>query len=246
MNIKDAQYYEKEIGGIKRELGKLPEGHLQMKGSYYYEAIGSVQKGISKDKLKVRQLARKAYLLKRLEHLELNFSIAKKHFARCRTEDQMEIIRGLPPIYQTLPVYYFFHPSVQVQVEDTCAEKKWRPDGLIYLTESGIHVRSKSELIIANALSTNNIPFHYEAALVLGGICKYPDFTINRPSDGKLFLWEHLGLMEQDEYRRTANEKMALYARYGFYPFDNLIFTYEQDIKNPAHINALIEMFLLQ
>jgi len=122
-------------------------------------------------------------------------------------------------------------------------EKKNHPERLIYMTETGIRVRSKSELLIANALFQKGIPFSYEAVLALGGKNREPDFTIYRPSDGKLFIWEHFGLMDENVYLQTTNEKIAFYARYGFHPFKNLIFTYEEDIQNPAHIHAIINMF---
>jgi hypothetical protein len=52
--------------------------------------------------------------------------------------------------------------------------------------------------------------------------------------------------MDQDGYRNKMIEKLALYARYGFFPFDNLICTYEKDLQNPAYIHVIIEAFLLQ
>ena len=71
------------------------------------------------------------------------------------------------------------------------------------------------------------------------------DFTISRPSDGKLFLWEHFGLMDDDEYRQNTIKKISLYARYGFFPFENLICTYERDLQNPTHILEIIDLFLV-
>jgi hypothetical protein len=52
--------------------------------------------------------------------------------------------------------------------------------------------------------------------------------------------------MNQEEYRKKTNEKLAFYNRFGFYPFDNLICTYEQDLQKPAHIQAIIETFILR
>ena len=240
------KFYETEIDAIKQELKKLPAGNLVKQGAYYYEKVDSIKKGITKDQQRVMQLARKAYLLRRLEHLEWNYSLAKKQFRQYKTEAPMEIVQGLPSVYQSLPVSYFFHPSVHDQIENATAGNVGHPDQLVYLTDSGVSVRSKSELIIANALDQNGIPFRYEAALALGGVSRYPDFTIYRPFDGKMFLWEHLGLMDQDEYRLKTIEKLILYAKYGFFPFDNLICTYEHDIRNPSYVHEVIEAFLLQ
>ena len=260
MNIKEVKLYETEIAGIKRELEELPEGHLIRKKAYYYLSTGSSHKGISTDKQTLRQLARKAYLQKKLENFEWNLAIVKKEFGRCKAEDYMEIIRELPAIYQTLPVHYFSHSSAYENIESKTTvntnpgpnqdmnrnDNKNHPERLIYITESGARVRSKSELFIANALYQKKIHFYYEAGLALGGKNRAPDFTIYRPSDGKMFLWEHFGLMDDNEYLHAANEKIALYARYGFHPFKNLIITYEEDIQNPTHIQAIIDMFFAQ
>jgi len=246
MILKDAKLFEKEIDAIKRELDTLPEGRLTKKGAFYYVTIGSVQKGITRDHQRIMQLARKAYLTRRLRNIEWNFSLEMQQAGRYKSEDPAEIIRGLPSFFQTLPAHYFFHPSVLKQLENCSEGNAGHADGLAYLTSSGIRVRSKSERTIADALYQNRIPYRYEAAIALGGEERYPDFTIFRPSDGKMFLWEHLGLIDNDGYRQKASEKIALYIRHGFCPFDNLICTYEQDILNPAQIQTLIETHLLR
>ena len=288
--------YEKEISMIRQELKTLPDGYLVKRGSYYYEKAGDVQKGITKDPQKVGQLARKAYLLKRLRHIEWNFSVVKKQSQRLKTENPTEIIRGLPSFYHTLPVHYYFHPSVKDQLTNgdirnaadrnfagghnadrrnaanehavdgnaakgravdgnvaygriaeghDAARKTNYQSGLIYLTNSGIRVRSKSERIIADTLYQYGVTFSYEAAIALGSVAWSPDFTVYKPFDGKVFIWEHFGLMDDDEYRLNTNKKLAFYAKYDFLPFKNLICTYEEDISNPARIQGIIETFLL-
>jgi hypothetical protein len=246
MYIKDDKYYEKEIGMIKQELAKLPESHLTKRGSFFYETTGTIQKGVTKDQKKIKQLARKAYLIQRLKHLEWNYSFAEKFFGRFKTESPAEIIKVLPSFYRTLPVIYFFHPSVHDQIENTKVGNPSHIEGLVYLTSSGIRVRSKSERSIADALDQYEIPYHYEAALALDSEKRYPDFTIYRPSDGKMILWEHFGLMDQDRYRNKSIEKLSFYARHGFFPYDNLICTYEQDLLDPAYIQEIIEAHLLR
>ena len=246
MNIKDATLYETEIYAIKKELSGLPAGHLSKKGPFYFVTVNTVQKGITKDRQKTMQLARKAYLLQRLGRLERNLSLVKKLAGRYESEDPADIIRKLPPFYHTLPVNYFFHTSIHKKFENTTEGNAGFKDGLIYLTNSGIRVRSKSERTIADMLDQNGILYNYEAALALGGGSRRPDFTIYRPSDGRMILWEHLGLMENDGYRQKVNEKLALYNRFGFYQFDNLICTFEQDLQNTAKIQAIIDMLLLQ
>ena len=284
MEKNDSNYYEKEINVIKKELEKMPAGYLIKRGQQFYVNDGGVQKGISKDRRKVRQLARKAYLQRRLKNLEWNCSLEKKKSAQRKTEEPEGIIMELSSFYQTLPGNYFYHSSVYDLLENDNDSRDSRDcnynsngnkgnkgrngnngnngtndtrgryftktnagylDGLAYVTNSGIRVRSKSERTIADALNQNKIPYQYEASLALGGERKFPDFTIRRPYDGKMFIWEHLGLMDHDGYKQKMIEKLTLYARFGFFPFYNLILTYEHDLQDPARIQTIIKMFLL-
>ena len=247
--------YELEIGVIKQELKKLPNGYLVKRGQCYYEKTETVQKGITKNPHRIRQLARKAYLLQRLKHLEWNLSLAKEQCSQYMTEDQFEIIQNLSPSCKALPVSYFFHHSVHDQFESDSAIKAMKPgnagntihsEGLVYFTNKGLCVRSKSERIIADTLDNNNILYSYESPLSLKGGIRYPDFTIYRPSDGKLFLWEHFGLMKNEDYRMKTNEKLAFYSKNGFFPFDNLICTYENDMQSPAYLQSIVEIFLVR
>ena len=47
-----------------------------------------------------------------------------------------------------------------------------------YITDAGERVRSKSELVIANLLYKNNIPYMYECPLKINNNTVYPDFTV--------------------------------------------------------------------
>jgi len=268
MIIKETQLYKKEIREITRELAKLPEGSLTKKGSSFYELTKNAQKGITRDPARIRLLARKAYLLRRLKHLEWNLSLAAKQCPRFKTEDPEEIISGLPYFFQELPIEYFYPQYISDRFESIdrmCAgsagagsrsagrggaginvsQNKYREEELIYFTKSGLRVRSKSERTIADALDHNRILYRYEAALQFGNVTKFPDFTAYRLSDQRMIIWEHFGRMDDVEYRQNTNEKLAFYARHGFYPFDKLICTYEQDLQNAAFVQTMIELFFL-
>ena len=283
MGIIDVRFYEVEIEAIRKELKELPEGHLSMRGPYYFQTTGTIHKGITKDPQKIRQLARKAYLARRLRHLEWNLSLAERQSGRFKTEEPIEIIRELQPVYQTLPAHFFFHPSTQGcpgcgpgtelgandnngarqlpaaaagsgrftlrdrnQSGNAAEGNAFYPEQLIYLTNSGIYVRSKSERTIADLLDQYGVPYRYEAELTLGSENRSPDFTINRPYDGRMFLWEHFGRMDVEDYRRKTVEKLAFYARHGFFPYDNLICTYEKDLLDIDRIHGVIKLFLVE
>lgn len=115
--------------------------------------------------------------------------------------------------------------------------KKWKsesyeknpkhPEQLKHRCLSGEYVRSKSEVIIANALFTSNIPYRYECALTLGGNTFYPDFTILNPQSMKIKYWEHFGMMDAPKYSDQTFNKLKTFSQYGIIPGINLITTYE-------------------
>lgn len=93
-------------------------------------------------------------------------------------------------------------------------------EGLIHLTSRGIAVRSMSELAIAEALTSAGQTYYYEKALPLGGSTRYPDFTIEDEISGRTIFWEHLGMLENEGYRRSWAAKLEWYRSNGVLPED--------------------------
>ncbi|MFN8627509.1 MAG: AAA family ATPase [Candidatus Binatia bacterium] len=85
---------------------------------------------------------------------------------------------------------------------------------LIHRTARGEMVRSKSEVIIANALAAKGVDYAYERALTLDGVTKYPDFTIEDMESGQTFYWEHCGMLHVPSYRRRWEEKLEWYRKH--------------------------------
>ena len=82
------------------------------------------------------------------------------------------------------------------------AQQRFLEEGLIYRTERGDLVRSKSELVIADKLHARGIDYAYEQPLVLpNGRTRYPDFTIADHAHGVTFYWEHLGMLDDQGYK---------------------------------------------
>lgn len=83
-------------------------------------------------------------------------------------------------------------------------------DYKIHRTLADVMVRSKSEVIIANMLFDREIPFEYEKPLYAkDGSFYLPDFTIQWR--GNAYYWEHLGLLDRNEYRNKWQAKKAWY-----------------------------------
>ena len=97
-----------------------------------------------------------------------------------------------------------------------------------YYTASGVRVRSKSEVIIADALARANIPYRYEYPTnIKGWGTLYPDFTCLDIRTREEIIWEHFGLMGNPDYTECAVQKLAHYATNGYILGKNFIATFE-------------------
>jgi hypothetical protein len=125
-------------------------------------------------------------------------------------------------------------------------------EGLIHRTSDGRAVRSKSELLIAEALLQAGATFGYEQPLTFGGKTRYPDFTIEDDISGRIVYWEHLGMLERDDYQASWEQKLAWYRANGVHPAEEaqpgapLLVTTEDSSKSGldmAKVKQLIAEF---
>lgn len=103
-------------------------------------------------------------------------------------------------------------------------------EGLIHRTKDPhLIVRSKSEVIIANELISDEVPFEYEKLLEKNGRRCIPDFSFETPG-GDVIIWEHLGMLDLPSYKASWEKKLAFYHEIGFKEGENLFTT--QDHEN--------------
>ncbi|MCR4674658.1 MAG: hypothetical protein K5675_06590 [Lachnospiraceae bacterium] len=121
----------------------------------------------------------------------------------------------------------------------------YHPERKIHETKSGINVRSKSEVLIADTLYDYGIPFRYEYPLELNGTIVYPDFTFMDSPMRTIKYWEHNGLMDNIQYSSRAVEKQRDYINNGIYPSIHLINTFETKDYPLTHreVNKIIELY---
>lgn len=100
--------------------------------------------------------------------------------------------------------------------------------GLIHKTLSGVIVRSKSEVIIADALFNVGIKFEYEKLIEENGHRCIPDFTFEDAS-GDTIIWEHLGLLDNPTYKASWEKKLKFYNSIGFKEGENLFITLDHE-----------------
>ena len=110
-----------------------------------------------------------------------------------------------------------------------------------FYTLKGEHVRSKSEVIIADRLYSKGIPYKYECPLRIGNRVIHPDFTILRLSDRKILYHEHCGMMDDPDYAKDMVSRVNLYSNADIYLGDRLFMTFETS-DNPLDIKLLDEL----
>jgi hypothetical protein len=98
-----------------------------------------------------------------------------------------------------------------VEVKDRFLEA-----GLIHQTRRGDLVRSKSEVIISDALFAHDIFYEYEPRLEApDGSFRRPDFSIDDAAGGRRIYWEHLGMLGDPIYAERWERKLKWYAAVG-------------------------------
>jgi len=112
------------------------------------------------------------------------------------------------------------------------------PDKLIHTTIREELVRSKSELVIANRLAAHGLSYYYEKPLKVSETdFVRPDFTIMY--QGEEWYWEHLGLLDDEEYRKRWKRKEKWYKKHGFH--ERLVKSQEVGGLDSKKIDELIE-----
>ncbi len=108
-----------------------------------------------------------------------------------------------------------------------------------YYTDRGERVRSKSEKIIADKLYREGIYYRYEYPLELPGWgVVYPDFTILDVENRRNIIYEHFGMMDDENYAGNAIAKVQRYASAGYHIGDNFFITMESS-RNPLDSRTL-------
>ena len=231
----------------------LPQGHLRieqkkgLRAPHFYhftnpaDTHGEYIPAFCADL--ARRLAQKDYDNKLIKLLEQQLKLIEKLILA--TENK---ITGLytksSPTRQKLitPVTLTDQQYIQHWQNITWQPLPFAADSPEFFTSRGEQVRSKSEVIIANMLYENHIPYTYEKELDVGGYKKIPDFTIEDEESGDVWYWEHCGMMNDENYSKRWNAKEKLYAANGIVEGKNLIVTKEYGMGfDSSEVKAIIE-----
>lgn len=226
--IAQLNYFEREKERIQNQIRVLPKGTLikkTAKGKIYFY----LKKG------------------KKLLSLRKEEKLKNDYLFRDNLQQQLTAIdRNIPLLQRVIKNY---HPLVELNTLWMSIEAQQNG----YHAENRVHIyrgvvyRSKSEMLIAMALTSYGIEFKYESKMYVNGRYIYPDFVIKRPKDGKIFIWEHFGKMEEDEYRHKNINRIEGYHQAGYYLWDNLIASFDlgKNSINMDYIDKIIKLYLL-
>lgn len=255
---KRKQLIDKLILYLEKELQSAPTGYLRISKShniiqYYCKETRTERKGkyIPKEKLNLaRKMAQRDYyknLLRKLKREQkfLNKTIPFFTFTDIFTEyDKLHPGRKM----LVTPVELSTEEYAAKWNENYKAQSNYHNENAIFKTQNNELVRSKSELLIANALSYNKVPYKYEKKLRLkNGRTYYPDFCCLNKRTRQEFFWEHFGLMDSPDYACATSEKISEYAQNGFQQGRQIIFTVETKQKplTSTYVQKMIDDYLL-
>ena len=190
--------HEERLQDIRIQMKSLPPGDLifARKNQKYYcvQKLNDQRFGITRDQQLVQGLALKRYLQEERDALQDNLKILDKVLKDCQNTSFDDIMQSLPPGFRQLPREYY---RLKKKKKTYC-KNPYYPEHLIYKTNGGELVRSKSEQSIGNALEDYGIEYTYDEGVIVGTRCYYADFVITC-RDGTQIIWEHFGLIDSDK-----------------------------------------------
>lgn len=255
MNIKDKnikekitqrkKYLERLIMQKKDSLEHAPDGSLrgtnQHGGQYFHRKNKKEKNGtyipVSQQSF-AKTLGQKMYdqkILQRAEN-ELNILLKlEKHYKKGSVET---IYASLPESHQRIvdPIELPDKDYIEKWLSVPYEPKPFSESAPEYYTDTGIRVRSKSEILIGNLLTKYNIPYLYEKPLMLKGYgVVHPDFTLLDLNTRREVYYEHMGMMDDSDYREHALAKIACYEQNNILPGARLLLSFETG-KQPINM----------
>ena len=225
---------ERILAQAQKAAQNCPEGSLKVQkkenGRYYYKrSAGQDGKAIlqylpKKNLKQIQALAHKKYFAKILPALEKNAQILRKMQQAYQYDIINAVSMHLRDAVQDVEPPFIKEADLLLrdwEKEEYEVNQRY-PESLRFETSHGEMVRSKSELIIADALAQEEmLLYKYERPLQLNHqgkkITIHPDFTVFHKKTGKITYWEHAGIMDDPDYGADFVWKSNLYLENGLY-----------------------------
>lgn len=232
------EYLQQLIDEKSQVVKKAPEGSLRMSKhrdgwQYYYRKETKDFNGTyikERDRKFAKSLAQRDYDKKLIQVAQQEIKAIDKYFQSLPETTVEHIYQALHPARKIIvkPIRETDEEYVKTWEGVKYRGKEFVEDAPELYTLKGERVRSKSEMLIADRLYQEGIPYRYEYPLHIRGFGNiYPDFTILDVKKRKEVLWEHLGMMDDSEYVEKSLKKIEMYEKQKRIPGEGLILTYE-------------------
>lgn len=245
------------LNAAERRIAIAPKGLLRIsdRGSYvqYYhrkDIKDTKGKYIKKSEVElVRRLAQKDYDQKICEELRVEIREINRLLERYHSQELESIYNNLSFHRKSLisPVIESDEDYIKHWKEIKYEKMRFENDEIELYTDAGERVRSKSEVIIANKLLKMGVPYRYEYPIQFkSGRIVHPDFYCLNIRKREDIIYEHFGMMDNEEYLNNALRKIDEYQKNGYWLGKNLIATFESSKKliNVYEIEEMIKQYL--
>lgn len=242
---------ERIIKETDEKLALMPDGNLRIqhqgKSVTYYCARdnnGDRNGYIITDPGIISSLAQKSYLRKIRRSADQERKLILQLLKRYPDIKSEEVYSSLTDDRRSLvkPLVISDEEYARRWLEQPYKRKGFEDGAPLFTTIKGERVRSKAEVMIADRLFANNIPYRYECPVTVGNRVFHPDFTVLKVHTREVFYWEHCGAMDNQNYSDYAVDRFNKYAGNGILIGKNLIATFETGNcpLNSKTVDALI------
>lgn len=225
---------------ILKNMENAPDGKLRISrniSSHQYYQI--VKKGDTSgsyiqhhDTELISALAQKGYEEKLLKEINQQLKSINAFLSHYHPDKLGDIYDSLNETRKLLVDPYFISDEEYTKrwLEEPYIGNTSFPEELQHETNRGEYVRTKSEKTIANIFYEMGIPYKYEAPFTLfNGQTVHPDFTLLNVRNRTEIYHEHLGLLEDEKYRKKNLIKISNYNKSGIILGSNFFITYETE-----------------
>lgn len=253
-----AQLLRDVILDKERALEEVPDGNLKISYSHgkpqYWHVTGTKEKDkrylSGKDLMLASSLAQKSYDMKVLSRAWGELGPLQKLVNQYESGTFEDVINDMSLVRQTLvvPSWLSDDDFISQWLDDPYTGLGFEEGSKEYYASSGLRVRSKSEASIADKYEAFSVPMKFEKPVRLEGYgIVYPDFTVLNIRMRKIYIHEHMGMMDDPEYAENNTKKITAYQKNGYYPGKNLILTFETKGTpfDPRLMDDIIKQYLL-
>lgn len=249
---------EKHISRVKKRIDNAPPGTLRIAKSHnhyqFFQKFSPEEKtgayiSCNNQSLPAR-LAQKDYDIRLLEVLKQQQKTIDRFLKDFDPDAAKQVYEKLNSTRKLLVTPEFISDEEYVKrwMSVPYTRPPFKENTPEHYTAKGERVRSKSEILIADALFRHNIPYRCEFPVYSGGVIfAAPDFNCMNVRLRKEYYWEHLGKMGDEEYMDNNKDKLDKYALEPDFDETKLIITMETGNKplNTKVVEEKIRKYLL-